>query len=657
MKAKLTLIVTLLVIMLGSVYQVALQQEGSTGILFTQMDTDDTPYVDDKDYPKLRFTFTPVNEFGVPIGTLTKADFVVREDDLLVDNFQWRSFVDDSQGISVMLVLDVSGSMREDLPALQEAAAMLYDELEQTDESGTIVFSILEDGTSVDMGNPFPQINTEREISFTNDEGALRNLIDLVEIKPLDGTPLFDALYKGARMASQDANNERRAVILMTDGLDQNRTGVKGEGSSVYDADSVIDELRRFNVPVFTIGLGTEPDSAFLQRVANATGATYQNTPEASELGDLFTEIATMLKQNYSITYDSKVGSDNELHDIEIGVRTALGDAVRAGSFKASYPLEPWIREVQAANPRNEPRELDEFEGVKGTVTIEPDIVAREDIAEVNYYVNDELVHTANETPWTFQWNTRELEPDQSHALRIEAKDDANPPHIGNYTLDVPVEECSVICAIEERFGIPAEYLLGGVLFLLFLLVLILVIRRRRRDDSGGTVPPYEGAGETQPGFDLADSPDIGVYAPFPDQPVGPPVGQSAPTIGLDYNAVPGAAPGLYGSAGQQSTRTEALRKEPEEIAFLFDINSERDHKLFDETEIGRLAGNDIVLDDPAISERHAKIKLENKEFVIYDLAATNPTRVNDKEITAHTLKDGDRVMIGRDTLVFKRVI
>jgi pSer/pThr/pTyr-binding forkhead associated (FHA) protein len=73
-------------------------------------------------------------------------------------------------------------------------------------------------------------------------------------------------------------------------------------------------------------------------------------------------------------------------------------------------------------------------------------------------------------------------------------------------------------------------------------------------------------------------------------------------------------------------------------------------------TTVGRTGDNDIVLDDTAVSRRHAKIRLENRTFTIYDLGATNPTEVNGQEIGKHQLVDGDRIQIGDTKLVFKQV-
>lgn len=68
---------------------------------------------------------------------------------------------------------------------------------------------------------------------------------------------------------------------------------------------------------------------------------------------------------------------------------------------------------------------------------------------------------------------------------------------------------------------------------------------------------------------------------------------------------------------------------------------------------IGRLPDNMIVIDNPAVSGRHARVFREGDHYVIEDLKSTNGTFVNDKPIARHTLLDGDVVLVGKHSLVF----
>lgn len=629
-RAFVSLIVLLL---LACLAPLAAAQNGAR-LVFDPVGGDDrTPEIFEGDFPRLSMTVTPMSDAGVPIGGLKAADFTVLADGAPVRAFTVAERVDPNQGISVVLVLDVSGSMRDDIDALRDAAATLYDQvLQQTDESAIITFATLADGSTVNLSDPFPQLTAGRESNFTNDEGLLKNLINALLINEGDGTPLYDAIYKGARMAHDEAANTRRVVIVMTDGVDEDRQGNINRGSTVYDRESVIDELRALNVPVFTVGLGDELDSAFLQRVANTTGGTYQNAPTSSALADIFTEVASQLKVKYDVSFESTTPSDGEPHKLEISARTSEGTATATASYQALFPITPWVQDVQANNPRQASRSLTAIESVKGRVTLEPTILARGDIAAVDYYVDDTLVHSADAAPWTFAWNTSELPPNEIHRLSIEARDDAEPANVGRTDFDLLVEECTIICQLEETTGIPVMYWLIGLVALLLLFVLLLILRRRRRpapEPELTYVPP--------------------LYTPVAEPtPFTPPVVEPKPTLEMGQAGMGSPAD------ARPRAKTEVLNRAQGPVAFLIDAETGRQFRLNDPTAIGSGADNDVVLDDSGVSGRHAKVKFEDGAFVIFDLASTNGTEVNGATITRHPLTDGDKVKIGRKTLTFK---
>jgi len=79
-----------------------------------------------------------------------------------------------------------------------------------------------------------------------------------------------------------------------------------------------------------------------------------------------------------------------------------------------------------------------------------------------------------------------------------------------------------------------------------------------------------------------------------------------------------------------------------------------KEFRLGEVTGIGRDAAlNDIVIDDPKMSGQHAKVKLEKKRFVLYDLGSTNKTFVNGKEVYRRILTDGDTITTGDTTFTF----
>jgi FHA domain len=71
---------------------------------------------------------------------------------------------------------------------------------------------------------------------------------------------------------------------------------------------------------------------------------------------------------------------------------------------------------------------------------------------------------------------------------------------------------------------------------------------------------------------------------------------------------------------------------------------------------IGRTEKNDIFLNAPHISRRHALIVTEDGTTRIIDRGSRNGVYVNSKRITEHCLKSGDRVAIGRIELRYEEL-
>lgn len=68
---------------------------------------------------------------------------------------------------------------------------------------------------------------------------------------------------------------------------------------------------------------------------------------------------------------------------------------------------------------------------------------------------------------------------------------------------------------------------------------------------------------------------------------------------------------------------------------------------------IGRLPDNMLVIDNAAVSGRHARVYREGERYIAEDLKSTNGTFVDSKPIIRHTLRDGDVMIVGKHTVVF----
>lgn len=70
---------------------------------------------------------------------------------------------------------------------------------------------------------------------------------------------------------------------------------------------------------------------------------------------------------------------------------------------------------------------------------------------------------------------------------------------------------------------------------------------------------------------------------------------------------------------------------------------------------LGRHAENDVDLDYPNVSRRHARVERRGDEFTLRDLGSANGTWVNGARVESRALQDGDNVRIGSATIAFKR--
>jgi len=71
---------------------------------------------------------------------------------------------------------------------------------------------------------------------------------------------------------------------------------------------------------------------------------------------------------------------------------------------------------------------------------------------------------------------------------------------------------------------------------------------------------------------------------------------------------------------------------------------------------IGRNPACDIVLSDRFVSREHARLlALEDGEHEILDLGGRQPLKVNDRIVSRQRLEDGDRIVLGKSILIFKK--
>ncbi len=77
-------------------------------------------------------------------------------------------------------------------------------------------------------------------------------------------------------------------------------------------------------------------------------------------------------------------------------------------------------------------------------------------------------------------------------------------------------------------------------------------------------------------------------------------------------------------------------------------------YSIKDNTVVGR-GSAELVLDDPKVSNPHAKFTVEDNQFVIWDFGSRNGTYVNGERIRGATpLKENDTIKMGNTTFILK---
>jgi Ca-activated chloride channel family protein len=230
--------------------------------------------------------------------------------DLTIDDFEFLdndkpqpivNFENVVQPISVVVMLDTSGSMTGSIALLKEAAEQFFIRLLPDDKARVGAF------------------NDKIEISahFTADRDQL-----ITDTKQLDfgnGTRLWDGVLTG--LEELNGIEGRRVVLVFTDGDDTDSRARQG---------TVIDRARTDEAMVYAIGLEsnyfngqrmvrTAPDSG-LRKIADETGGGYFELKKSADLAPTFTRVAQELHAQYVMGFSPTL-LDGKIHKLAVRVK------------------------------------------------------------------------------------------------------------------------------------------------------------------------------------------------------------------------------------------------------------------------------------------------------------------------------------------------
>jgi Ca-activated chloride channel family protein len=250
-----------------------------------QQQKDDTPITIGTNLVLLDVTV--VDPSNKPVMDLKQDEFAVTEDKLPQ---KIEFFSREQVPVSLVFAIDTSGSMRPKLDTVVKASTNLVKEGRSGDEMAVIEFK------------DQPELLEE----FTAD---INDVIDTLNgLVASRQTAMLDALYLAADYASKEGKNRRKAVLLVTDGLDND---------SYYKFNEVVNHLREIDVQIYLIGFISDLDrdsglfkkspkdkaETLLNKLAEETGGKAFFPKELSEVHAIAQQISTDLRTQYAIGY------------------------------------------------------------------------------------------------------------------------------------------------------------------------------------------------------------------------------------------------------------------------------------------------------------------------------------------------------------------
>ncbi len=239
------------------------------------------------------------------------------------------SFAQEDVPLTIGILLDTSGSMRQEMEQVNNAALAFIEASHAEDEVFLIGF------------------NDEVELlqDYTSDIDEIRDSLDNTVVA--GGTVLYDAIYLGVQKA-QAGSRGKKAVVVITDGEDKD---------SYYKLEELLSKVQEADVQVFCVGfieeiptrslfgrwsnIGAKKVMDALNRIAEETGGKAYFPQRVAEIHAIVAEIARELRTQYSIGYVSSNGArDGSFRRVKISLagtgRKDLRIRHRRGYYAAS---------------------------------------------------------------------------------------------------------------------------------------------------------------------------------------------------------------------------------------------------------------------------------------------------------------------------------
>jgi VWFA-related protein len=245
--------------------------------------SDDRGYKLAVDVELVQLPVSVLDKRGLSIPGLRQEHFSVYEDKIQQDI---SLFVQEDVPLSIVLLIDSSGSMLQKLDALQTGAMTFVKGSNPEDETSIVSFGK----------------DAMIEQDFTGNTSELRRA--LRRIRPNGDTALYDAVILSAKYLESNANYEKKVLLVISDGEDN---------KSAYKLRDALRAVSESKVTVYTIGLLTpgypqyvllgDTAKKALKQLADVSGGASFFPTQMSDVESICATIAHNLRNQYTIGY------------------------------------------------------------------------------------------------------------------------------------------------------------------------------------------------------------------------------------------------------------------------------------------------------------------------------------------------------------------
>ncbi len=256
---------------------------------------------------------------GKPISGIPQSAFKVYENNIEQPVKVFRS---EDQPVSIGIVIDNSGSMRDKRARVAAAALALVKLSNPQDEEFIVDFN---DDTYLDQ-------------PFTSDIKKLE--MALARIDSQGGTAMRDAISMSIDYMKQSATRDRKVLLVVTDGNDN---------TSNIELEPLVRKAQASEVLIYCIGLLSEEDAHdaksakhALKDLAEASGGQDYYPKDLADVEKITPEVAHEIRNQYILAYSpTNPALDGTFRQIRVKV-TGYGNAtVRTRNGYYASPVSP----------------------------------------------------------------------------------------------------------------------------------------------------------------------------------------------------------------------------------------------------------------------------------------------------------------------------